>query len=132
HIQHLYPMVEKNKLFYLIAGFLLTALAAIGAVLPLLPTTPFLLLAAWCFSQSSEKCHRWLTEHKIFGSIIKNWEENKCIPRKAKFIAVSSMLIFGTYAIGFAIDNLYVRIAGSLFCLTGLIFVLRIPVCKKD
>jgi uncharacterized membrane protein YbaN (DUF454 family) len=124
-------MVGKSKILYLIAGFLLTALAAVGVILPLLPTTPLLLLAAWCFAQSSEKCHRWLMEHRLFGPIIKNWHENKCIPCKAKIIAVASILIFGTYAVGFAIDNLYVRVIGGLFCLTGLLFVLRIPVCKN-
>lgn len=123
-------MVGKSKIIYLVAGVLLTALAAIGVVLPLLPTTPLLLLAAWCFAQSSEKCHRWLTEHRIFGSIIRNWEENKCIPRKAKIIAVASILIFGTYAVGFAIENNVIRMIGTLFLLTGLIFVLRIKNCE--
>lgn len=124
-------MIGKRKGLYLAAGLLLTALAAVGALLPLLPTTPLLLLAAGCFARSSEKCHKWLIEHPLFGPVIRNWQENKCIPKKAQIIAIGSILLFGTYTIGFAIENGSIRIIGSLFLLTGLIFVLRIPVCSN-
>ena len=111
---------------------LLVGLATLGLFLPLLPTTPLLLLAAACFANSSEKWHRWLLKHDVFGPIIRNWQENRCIPRKAKIIAVASILLFGTYAIGFAIDNIYVRIIGGVILLTGLVFVLSIPICTND
>lgn len=124
-------MVGKSKNLYLIAGFALVALATLGIFLPLLPTTPLLLLAAWCFAQSSEKCHRWLMEHRLFGPIIKNWHQNRCIPLKAKMLSVSMILLFGGYAI-YRLDNLYIRIIGSTLCLTGLICVLRIPVCRPQ
>lgn len=109
---------------------MLVALATLGIFLPLLPTTPLLLLAAWCFAESSEKYHRWLLNHRIFGPIIRNWHENRCIPLKAKRIAVATILVFGGYAIGFRLTNPYLRIPGALLCLTGLVYVLRIPVCK--
>ncbi|VGO20600.1 YbaN family protein [Pontiella sulfatireligans] len=125
-------MGTRKRIPLLIAGFALTALAAVGIFLPLLPTTPLLLLAAACFANSSEKCHRWLMEHNLFGPIIRNWHENRCMPRKAKIIAVASIIVFGTYAVGFAIDNLYVRIAGTLILLIGLVTVLRIKVCDGN
>jgi uncharacterized membrane protein YbaN (DUF454 family) len=125
-------MVEKTKWIYLAAGFLLVGLATIGIFLPLLPTTPLLLLAAWCFANSSEKCHRWLLEHSLFGPIIRNWHENRCITIKAKVIAVVMIVLFGGYTVGFRIENIYVRIVGGILCLTGLICVLRIPVCTKQ
>lgn len=115
----------------MIAGFGLVGLATIGIFLPLLPTTPLLLLAATCFANSSEKSHRWLMEHNVFGPILKNWHEHRCIPRKAKIVAIASILIFGTYAIGFAIENIYIRIIGGVFLLTGLVFVLRIRICER-
>lgn len=124
-------MVEKSKILYLILGFALVALATLGIFLPLLPTTPLLLLAAWCFANSSEKCHHWLMEHRLFGPIIKNWHENRCIPLKAKMLSVSMILLFGGYAI-YRLDNLYIRIIGGTLCLIGLISVLRIPVCRKN
>ncbi len=125
-------MADKGRLLYLLCGGALTALAALGVVLPLLPTTPLLLLAAACFARSSERCHRWLLQHRVFGPIIQNWQENRCMPPKAKITAVSMILLFGGYAVGFRIENGWIRIAGGLLCLIGLFCVLRIPVCRKD
>ena len=125
-------MKTKPKWLYLVAGFLLVGLATAGIFLPLLPTTPLLLLAAACFANSSEKWHRWLMEHNLFGPIISNWHERRCIPRKAKIIAVASILLFGGYSIGIAIENPYIRIAGALILGIGLVTVLRIKVCNDD
>lgn len=125
-------MAEKGRLLYLVFGVVLTALAALGVLLPLLPTTPLLLLAAACFARSSEKCHQWLINHRIFGPIIRNWEEQRCIPLKAKLTAVGMILLFGGYAVGFRIENIYIRLIGGTACLVGLVFVLRIPICRKD
>ncbi len=124
-------MIKQTRWIYISAGFLLVGLAVLGIVLPLLPTTPLLLLAAACFAQSSEKCHRWLTEHRIFGPIIMNWRENRCMPRRAKRIALFTIVLFGGYAIGFAPMHPYIRLAGAVLILTGLVTVLRIPVCEN-
>lgn len=124
-------MVKQAKWLYMTAGFLLVGLAFLGIFLPLLPTTPLLLLAAACFAQSSEKWHRWLMEHRVFGPIISNWHHNRCIPLKAKVVAVATMLLFGGYAIGFAIANPYARLIGGALILTGLISLLRLPVCNS-
>ncbi len=72
-------------------GFLALALGVVGIFLPLLPTTPFLLLAAFCFSRSSERLHIWLVTHPRFGPIITNWNENGAIDRRSKIIAVFMM-----------------------------------------
>jgi uncharacterized membrane protein YbaN (DUF454 family) len=123
---------KGNRWLWHGAGFLLTGLAVVGLFLPLLPTTPLLLVAAACFSKSSEKWHRWLTEHNIFGPIIRNWHENRCIPLRAKIIAVASIIVCGTYAIGFAIENPYLQIPGAILLLIGLVYVLRIKVCNRE
>ena len=123
-------MHTKIRWLYMIAGFLLVGLATLGVFLPLLPTTPLLLLAAACFVRSSEKCHRWLLEHRLFGSILRDWQEKRCISRKAKVVSLVSMLVFGTYAIGFAVENIYLRVAGAILLLAGLITILRLKVCE--
>lgn len=125
-------MNEKRRWLFLIAGFLLVGIAAVGIFLPLLPTTPLLLLAAACFANGSEKWHRWLMEHNIFGPIIRNWHENRCIPMRAKITAVASIILFGTYAVGFAIKNPYLQIPGTILLLIGLVSVLRIKTCSGD
>lgn len=119
-------MKMYSRGLYAAGGFLLTGLATLGIFLPLLPTTPLLLLAAACFAQSSEKYHRWLTEHRIFGPTIRNWQKNRTIPKKSKATAIISIVLFGSYAIGFAVENLYVRLIGVLILLIGLISVLRL------
>lgn len=76
---------------WLAGGVTALALGAVGVVLPLLPTVPFLLLAAFCFARSSERLHRWLLDHPAFGPPIRDWEERGAVGRKAKWIATLSM-----------------------------------------
>ncbi len=76
---------------WLALGGLFLGLGLLGVVLPVLPTTPFLLLAAGCFAKSSPRLHQWLLGHPVFGPPIRNWEENGAISRKAKRLAVGSM-----------------------------------------
>lgn len=73
-------------------GLLCVALAAVGAVLPLLPTVPFLLLAAFFFARSSERLHNWLLTHKRFGPMIDDWHQRGAIARRAKWAASVSIL----------------------------------------
>ncbi|RKZ52313.1 MAG: DUF454 domain-containing protein [Candidatus Parabeggiatoa sp. nov. 2] len=118
--------------FYKLLGFIFVGLAALGVFLPLLPTTPFLLLAAGCFAKSSEKWHQWLISNRNFGPIIKNWHNKKCISYSTKIVAISSIIVFGGYSILFAVSNLYLRLFGSLILATGFYFVSRIKVCRND
>lgn len=75
------------KLFYNLAGALALVLGILGLFLPLLPTTPFLLLASWCFARGSERLHRWLLSHRVFGEYLRNFEAGRGIPLKAKIVA---------------------------------------------
>jgi uncharacterized membrane protein YbaN (DUF454 family) len=120
------------KWVYMMTGCLLVGLATLGVFLPLLPTTPLLLLAAACFVRSSEKCHRWLLEHRVFGPTIRDWQEKRCISRRAKIISLVSMILFGGYAVGFAVANIYLRVIGAIALLMGLITVLRLEVCDHS
>ena len=81
-------MDKGIKFFWLMAGLTSVAIGAVGVVLPLLPTTPFLLVAAFAFARSSERLNRWLREHRAFGPLIDNWHRNGSIDRKVKRIAI--------------------------------------------
>ncbi len=74
-------------------GFLFVALGAIGIVLPLLPTTPFLLLAVFLFAKSSKKFHHWLIHHKVFGKYIYNYTVHKAITKRSKITSVLMLWI---------------------------------------
>ncbi len=70
-------LMKVKKTIFLILGFISLVTGSIGVVLPLLPTVPFLLLSAWFFANSSEKFHKWLLNHRVFGEYIKNYKYKK-------------------------------------------------------
>lgn len=75
------------RIIWFISGWLCVTLGAFGILLPLLPTVPFLLLAAVCFAKSSDAAHQWLIEHKLFGPPILDWRQSGTIRRSAKVMA---------------------------------------------
>lgn len=79
------------RIIYYIIGLLMIVLAIIGAILPIMPTVPFLLVASWCFARSSPRFHNWLHNHKVFGPPIKQWEEQGVISPFVKLLAVGGM-----------------------------------------
>ena len=76
---------------WLAFGWAALALGALGILLPLLPTTPFLILAAYCFSRGSGRLHAWLLNHRVFGPPIENWRKHRAISKRAKFTALVAM-----------------------------------------
>ena len=79
--------------FWLICGALCLLLGAIGIVLPLLPTTPFVLLAAYCFSLGSARYEQWLLAHPRFGPMVRDWRSQRAVPLRAKQVAWVTMTI---------------------------------------
>lgn len=82
-----------GKYFYLALGWAAVALGLLGVILPVLPTTPFLLVAAFAFGNSSPRARAWLIDHAHFGPAIRDWEERGAISRRAKTLAVSMMVL---------------------------------------
>ncbi|MDC0146958.1 YbaN family protein [Amylibacter sp.] len=80
------------RVIWLIFGYIALILAILGVILPLLPTVPFLLLAAFCFARSSEKIHKWLINHPRYGPPIYNWQNSGSINLKSKKLATICMV----------------------------------------
>lgn len=99
------------RVFWLVLGVLCVALAIIGVVLPLLPTVPFLLLAAFCFARSSERLHNWLLSHQVFGPMIDDWNTSGAIrPAAKKAATLSVAAVFGlSLALGLASHILIIQ-----------------------
>lgn len=76
-----------------LAGTVSLGLGIVGVVLPGLPTTPFVLLAAACYARASPRLHRWLREHRFFGPMVRDWEAHRSLSKRTKRIAQASMLV---------------------------------------
>lgn len=81
-----------GRIAYLVTGCLFVGLGVLGAVLPVVPTTPFLLVALWAFSKSSARLERWLLEHPRFGPRLVAWRTDRVIPLPVKLTAWGSMI----------------------------------------
>jgi len=112
-------------------GCLFVGLGAIGAVVPGMPTTVFLVLAAACFIRSSQRLYDWLISNKTFGPYLKDYREGKGIPLKAKLIALSMIIIFVSFAVFIAIETKQIKILVGLIGLIGFWFVcFKVPAAK--
>jgi len=84
---------KLKKALFISTGLLCVGLGGLGIILPILPTTPFLLLAVYLFTSSSEKLRHWLLHHKIFGRYIYNYTVHKAIPLKSKITAIATLWV---------------------------------------
>ncbi|MGM0585669.1 MAG: YbaN family protein [Pseudomonadota bacterium] len=105
------------RVFWLSLGGLSVGLGVIGAALPLLPTVPFLLLAAFSFARSSPRLHAWLIEHPRLGPPIRDWQDTGSIRRRVKW--VSTLTLFAAFAIALAGGMPGWALAIQVACLSG-------------
>jgi len=117
----------------LVAGTISLTLGAVGIFLPILPTTPFLLLSAACYLRSSERMHKWLMDNRWFGEYIKNYQAGRGIPIKTKIIAISTMWIAILYSTFFVVDEILVAQIALLVIAAGVsVHLIRLPTFKKQ
>ena len=126
---------ESNNLFikilWISLGSFFVALAALGVALPGIPTTPFLILAAACYIRSSQKLYDWLISNKTFGPYLKDYREGKGIPKKAKILAISMIILFVGSSVIFGIEDQILKVVVGVLGLTGLLYVIfKVPVAK--
>lgn len=116
-----------RKSLYLFFGFTCLLLGAIGVVLPLLPTTPFIILAAFCFSKSSKKFHDMLLNHRLFGPMLVQWETHGVIPLKVKCFSSTMMLLMISYPILFKNLPLWADVSALATVVIALTYIWSKP-----
>ena len=109
------------------AGVLSLALGVLGALLPVLPTTPFVLLAAACFARSSDRFYRWLLAHRSFGPMVHEWRMHRSIPYRAKLVAIALMAMSLSASIVFFVRPAWLQAALAAFGVGLAIWLYRIP-----
>lgn len=112
-------------------GLSLLLLAAIGVVLPLLPTTPFVLLAAACFAKSSPRLHQWLMDSDVFGPMLADWDKKRCVTRKVKAVSLSMMIGVGGSSIWFFTPPGWPTAAAGAMIMLGILTVLSLNTCTQ-
>lgn len=112
---------------YLIGGFVSLALGLIGLALPVMPTAPFVILAAFCFSRGSERWHKWLVSHPKLGPPIRDWEQHGVIRLKAKIIATVVVTISWGISATFAPIPVWLKIGVTAIILAVMIFIWTRP-----
>lgn len=113
------------------AGWLSVGLGTVGVVLPVLPTTPFMLLAAACFAKSSPRFHRWLLSTKLFGPLIENWQRERYIKPRSKTVAL--VVVAVTFSISLlSVEPLPLKV--MLVCIWAVctFFIGRLPTVPRS
>ncbi len=122
---------KLRRLALILAGNFFVALGIIGIFLPLLPTTPFLLLAAACYFRSSEKFYYWLMNNRWMGNYVKNYREKKKLPLKVKVLSLSFLWLTIGYSVFFVVNIFLLRVILVLIAIGVTIHILSIRNLKQ-
>ena len=115
------------RVAFIALGMIALALGIAGVVLPVLPTTPFVLLAAACFARGSQRFHSWLLAHPLFGPIIIEWNEYGSIPWRTKIVAIVLMSTTLTVSIVLFVEPRWLQAALALLGMLLATWLYRVP-----
>ncbi|MCR4416360.1 MAG: YbaN family protein [Ignavibacteria bacterium] len=123
-------MTKLKKYLLMAFGLIFVSIGLIGIFVPGLPTTIFMILAAYCFIRSNEKLYNWVINNKIFGSKVKHFMETKTIPLRGKIHSISAMWLMVILSIIFLNASSIVKLIIALAALIGTVVILSFPTAK--
>ena len=118
------PWVRK---LYITLGFIFLIIGIVGLFLPVLPTTPFLLISASCFARGSQRFYLWLLNQPHLGPHINDWRKHKSLPLQTKLVAISSLWIGLSSSMYFFVPSAKLKFALALTGMAVTFYLLRIP-----
>ena len=123
--------MNKTRIALIILGSVFTALGTVGIFIPILPTTPFLLLAAFCYGKSSDRFYKKLLNHRVLGAYIRSYLDGKGVPLHSKIYALILLwLSIGSSAL-FLVDSLIIKILLLLIAIGVTIHILSLKTAEK-
>lgn len=124
-LKHNHSRMMRMLFFSIGTVFLIIGL--VGVFLPVLPTTPFILVTAACYARSSPRFYHWLMNHKVFGPYLRAWRDEKRIPLRAKILAFTMITVSITICIVFIIPVPAVKILLAVIAISVMIYISRFP-----
>jgi uncharacterized membrane protein YbaN (DUF454 family) len=122
---------KVKRLLFIILGTLFLGIGCIGIILPILPTTPFLLLAAACYVRGSNRIYRWMMRNRLFGEFIKNYLEGKGIKSRQKVITLVFLWVMIIFTTVYMIENMTIRILLLIIAFTVSVHILTLPTLQS-
>jgi len=122
---------KLKKILFLLTGSVSLGLGVVGVFIPILPTTPFLLLSAYLFAKSSKKAHEWLRKQPFFGKMIIEYQEKGGMRKKVKVIHIVVLWISILATIFFIIDNNYIKLLLIIVAVSVTIHLLHLKIIKS-
>jgi len=120
------------RVIYLSVGVFFLGLGIVGTVVPLIPTTGPVLLAAFFFSRSSERFDRWLVNHRIFGGIVRDWRAGRGFSVRTKAVAVIAIAVTFTITVVFALESAPIRVLLVVLAAALVVYILRLPTKAEE
>ncbi len=124
--------VGPARFLWLALGLVALGLGALGVALPLLPTTPFILVATYAFARSSKRLHDWLLNHPTFGPLIENWHRHGAIGRRTKAVGIASMISVFCLAVAMDAPSHVLVIQGIVLSIAAAFVLSRPPPPDQD
>ena len=120
------------RILFFTVGTISLLLGSVGIFIPILPTTPFLLLSAACYLRSSTRMHRWLVSNKVFGEYISNYREGKGLPMKAKIFTLSTLWVTVIYSAFYIVNLLVVQFLLFFVAIAVTLHLVLLPTFKRS
>ena len=117
---------------YIVVGTIALVIGAIGLFLPVIPTTPLVILAAACYYRGSDRLHNWILSSGWFGETVKNYQEGRGLTRHTKVKAISMMWAMIFISAWFFVSNLFVRVAIICVAIGVTVYLVRLPTLEKN